>query len=156
FEERCTTLYQEALSKGLKLEDQTESGQILEKGILTITREAMIDFMRFKADKKSREAAAKEEAKEKLEGQAKEFEDKAAEQQKIVKSLLEQAQQAASPEDKTKREEEAKAAAKVLDEYRRNLRQLVDRAAAVAKEARTAQQEALESEKKADKGTARL
>src|SRR5262249_50122046 len=30
------------------------------------------------------------------------------------------------------------------------------RAAAVAKEARTAQQEALESEKKADKGTARL
>jgi len=36
------------------------------------------------------------------------------------------------------------------------MRQLVDQAAAVAKEAKQAQQEALESEKRADKGTARL
>ena len=36
------------------------------------------------------------------------------------------------------------------------MRQLVDQAAAVAKEAKQAEQEALESEKKADKGTAKL
>jgi hypothetical protein len=36
------------------------------------------------------------------------------------------------------------------------MRQLVDQAATVAREARQAEQEALESEKKAEKGTARL
>src|SRR5262245_43320388 len=36
------------------------------------------------------------------------------------------------------------------------MRQLVDQAAAVAKEAKQAQQEALDSEKKAEKGTAKL
>jgi hypothetical protein len=155
FEERCRTLYQEAQAKGLKLEDQTDDGKVVEKGILTVTREFMVEFMRFKADKKAAEAAAKSEAKEELEEQAKEFEDKAAQQQKVVKSLLEQSQQA-KPEDKAKLEQEAKAAVKVLEDYRKSMRQLVDQAATIAKEAKAAQQEALESEKKADKGTARL
>src|SRR5262249_37740462 len=70
-------------------------------------------------------------------------------------SLLEQTQQA-KPEDKAKLEQEAKEAAKVLEEYRRDMRQLVDQAQAAAKEARQAEQEALESEKKAEKGTAKL
>ena len=94
-------------------------------------------------------------AKEELEEKAKDFEDKAQEQQKIVKSLLEQSAQA-KPADKAKLEQEAKEAAKVLEEYRKNMRQLVDQAAVVAKEAKQAEQEALESEKKADKGTAKL
>jgi hypothetical protein len=155
FEEKCITLYQDVQNKGLKLDDGTDAGKVVEKGILTLTREFMIEFMRFKADKKAQEAAAKSEAKEELENQAKEFEDKAAEQQKVVKSLLEQSQQA-PPVDKAKLEQEAKEAAKVLEDYRKNMRQLVDQAAAVAKEAKAAEQEALESEKKADKGTARL
>jgi ABC-type transporter Mla subunit MlaD len=83
------------------------------------------------------------------------FEDKAQEQQKVVKSLLEQTQQA-GPEDKARLEAEAKEAAKVLEDYRKNMRQLVDQAATVAKEARLAQQEALDSEKRAEKGTAKL
>ena len=135
FEEKCTALYQEVLNKGVKLEDQTDAGKIVEKGILTRTREYMIEFMRFKADKKAAEAAAKSDAKEELEEQAKDFEDKAQEQQKVVKSLLEQTQQA-KPEQKAKLEQEAKEAAKVLEEYRKNMRQLVDQAAAVAKEAK--------------------
>ena len=155
FEEKCTKLYQDALAKGLKLDDETDGGKVLEKGILTQTREFMVEFMRWKADKKAAEAAAKSDSKEQLEEQAKKFEDKAQEQQKVVKSLLEQTQQA-SPEDKAKLEQEAKDAAKVLEDYRKNMRQLVDQAATVAREARQAQQEALESEKKADKGTAKL
>src|SRR5207302_1083071 len=135
FEERCTTLYQTVLSKGIKLEDDTDGGKVMEKGILTLAREFMIEYMRYKADKKAAEAAAKSEAKEGLEEQAKEFEDKAQEQQKVVKSLLEQSAQA-KPEDKAKMEQEAREAAKVLEEYRKNMRQLVDQAAAVAKEAR--------------------
>src|SRR5262249_2294542 len=67
---------------------------------------------------KAAEAAAKSEAKEDLEEQAKEFEDKAAEQQKVVKSLLEQTQQA-EPEDKAKLEQEARDAARVLEDYRK-------------------------------------
>src|SRR5262249_19691244 len=39
FEERCTTLYKDVLAKGLKLDDETEGGKVLEKGILTLTRE---------------------------------------------------------------------------------------------------------------------
>ena len=128
----------------------------MEKGILTRTREHMVEFMRYKADKKAAEAAAKSDVKEELEEKAKDFEDKAQEQQKVAKSLLEQSQQAAKPEAKAKLEQEAKEAAKVLEEYRKNMRQLVDQAAAVAKEAKQAEQEALESEKKADKGTAKL
>jgi hypothetical protein len=73
----------------------------------------------------------------------------------VVKSLLEQTQQA-GPEEKARLEKEAKEAAKVLEDYRKNMRQLVDQAATVAKEARLAQQEALDSEKKAEKGTAKL
>jgi hypothetical protein len=69
--------------------------------------------------------------------------------------MLEQSVQAA-PQDKAKLEQEAKEAAKVLEEYRKNMRQLVDQAAAAAKEARQAEQEALDSEKKAEKGTAKL
>ncbi len=155
FEEKCTALYQDVLNKGVKLEDQTDAGTIVEKGILTRTREFMVEFMRFKADKKAAEAAAKSDAKEELEEQAKDFEDKAQKQQSVVKSLLEQSAQA-SPKDKAKLEQEAKEAAKVLEEYRKNMRQLVDQAAAVAKEAKQAEQEALDSEKKADKGTAKL
>jgi hypothetical protein len=155
FEERCKTLYQDVLSKGLKLEDETDGGKVLEKGILTQTREFMVEFMRWKADRKAAEAAAKSDTREDLEEQAKKYEDKAQEQQKVVKSLLEQTQQA-SPEDKARLEAEAKEAAKVLEDYRKNMRSLVDQAATVAKEARLAQQEALESEKKADKGTAKL
>ena len=155
FEERCTTVYQDAQNKGLKLDDDSEGGKVLEKGILTVTRELMIEFMRFKADKKAAEAAAKSEAKEELEEKAKDFEDKAVEQQKVVKSLLEQAKQA-DPAKKAEVEQEARDAVKVLEDYRKNMRALVDQAAAVAKEAKTAQQEALDSEKKADKGTARL
>jgi hypothetical protein len=155
FEERCTALYQDVQSKGIKLEDETDAGTIVEKGILTLSREFMIEFMRYKADKKAAEAAAKSEAKEELEEQAKDFEDKAQEQQRVVKSLLEQSQQA-KPENKAKLEQEARDAAKVLEEYRKNMRQLVDQAAAVAKEAKVAEQEALESEKKADKSTAKL
>jgi len=101
FEEKCTALYQEVLNKGVKLEDQTDAGTIVEKGILTRTREFMVEYMRFKADKKAAEAAAKSEAKEELEEQAKGFEDKAQAQQKVVKSLLEQSQQA-KPENKAK------------------------------------------------------
>src|SRR5262249_5225423 len=138
-----------------KLEDATDGGKVVEKGIMTLTREFVVEFMRFKADKKAAEAAAKSKAKEGLEEEAKEFEDKAAEQQKGVKSLLEQSQ-TAKPEDKAKLEQEAKEAAKVLEEYRKSMRQLVDKAAAIAKEAKAAQDEAVESEKKADKGTARL
>jgi hypothetical protein len=155
FEERCVALYQEALSKGLKLEDATDGGKVLEKGILTLSREFMVEFMRWKADKKAAEAAAKSDTKEELEEAAKKYEDKAQEQQKVVKSLLEQTQQAA-PENKAKLEQEAREAAKVLEDYRKNMRQLVDQAATVAREARQAEQEALESEKKAEKGTARL
>jgi hypothetical protein len=155
FEERCTTVYQDAQNKGLKLDDETEGGKVLEKGILTTTRELMIEFMRFKADKKAAEAAAKSEAKETLEEQAKEFEDKAAEQQKVVKSLLEQAKQA-DPAKKAEVEQEARDAVKVLEDYRKSMRTLVDQAATVAREAKAAEQEALDSEKKADKGTARL
>ena len=47
-------------------------------------------------------------------------------------------------------------AVKVLEDYRKNMRSLVDQAATVAREAKAAEQEALDSEKKADKGTARL
>jgi hypothetical protein len=155
FEERCTALYQEIQNKGVKLEDDTDGSKVVEKGILTRTREFMIEYMKYKADKKAAEAAAKSDAKEELEGKAKEFEDKATEQQKVVKSLLEQSAQA-KPEDKVKLEQEAKQAAKVLDDYRKNMRQLVDQAAAVAKEAKQAQQEAIDSEKKAEKGTAKL
>jgi flagellar biosynthesis GTPase FlhF len=155
FEEKCKTLYQDVQSKGVKLEDNTDGGRVVEKGILTLTREFMVEFMRYKADKKAAEAAAKSEAKEALEEEAKDFEDKAQEQQKVVKSLLEQSAQAA-PQDKAKLEQEAKEAAKVLEEYRKNMRQLVDQAAAAAKEAREAEQEALDSEKKAEKGTAKL
>jgi hypothetical protein len=155
FEEKCKTLYSDALAKGLKLEDSTDGGKVLEKGILTQTREFMVEFMRWKADRKAAEAAAKSDVKEDLEEQAKAFEDRAQEQQKVVKSLLEQTQQA-SPEDKARLEQEAKEAAKVLEDYRKNMRQLVDQAATVAKEARLAQQEALDSEKRADKGTAKL
>jgi hypothetical protein len=155
FEEKCTALYQEVQNKGVKLEDQTDAGSIVEKGILTRTREFMVEFMRFKADKKAAEAAAKSDAKEELEEQAKEMEDKAAKQQSVVKSLLEQSAQA-KPESKAKLEQEAKEAAKVLEEYRKSMRQLVDQAAAVAKEAKAAEQEALESEKKAEKNNAKL
>jgi hypothetical protein len=155
FEEKCKTLYTEALSKGLKLDDETDGGKVLEKGILTLTREFMVEFMRWKADTKAQEAAAKSDVKEQLEEQAKQFEDKAQEQQKVVKSLLEQTQNA-TPEDKAKLEQEAKDAAKVLEDYRKNMRQLVDQAVTVAREARQAQQEAVDSEKKADKGTAKL
>ena len=151
----ASTLYQDALAKGLKLEDATDGGKVLEKGILTLSREFMVEYMRWKADRKAAEAAAKSDTREELEEQAKKFEDRAQEQQKVVKSLLEQTQQA-SPEDKAKLEAEAKEAAKVLEDYRKNMRQLVDQAATVAKEARLAQQEALESEKKAEKGTAKL
>ena len=51
---------------------------------------------------------------------------------------------------------EARDAVKVLEDYRKSMRQMVDQAAAVAKEAKQAQQEAIDSEKKAEKGTARL
>ena len=44
----------------------------------------------------------------------------------------------------------------MLEDYRKSMRQLVDQAATVAKEAKAAEQEALESEKKAEKGTAKL
>ena len=44
--------------------------------------------------------------------------------------------QQAEPEDKAKLEQEAKEAAKVLEDYRKNMRQLVDQAAAAAKEAK--------------------
>jgi len=44
----------------------------------------------------------------------------------------------------------------VLEEYRKSMRQLVDQAATISREAKVAEKEALESEKKADKGTARL
>src|SRR5580765_51250 len=155
FEERCTSLFQEVQSKGIKLDDDTDNGKVLEKGILTLTREFMIDFVRYKADKKAAEAAAMSDVKEDLEEKAKQFEDKAQEQQKVVKSLLEQTQQA-KPEDKAKLEQEAKEAVKVLEDYRKSMRQLVDQAAAAAKEAKAAEQEALESEKKAEKGTAKL
>jgi hypothetical protein len=155
FEEKCTKLYQESLAKGLKLDDETDAGKVLEKGILTLTREFMVEFMRWKADRKAAEAAAKSDTREVLEEEAKKFEDKAQEQQKVVKSLLEQTQQA-GPEDKARLEAEAKEAAKVLEDYRKNMRQLVDQAATVAKEARLAQQEALDSEKRAEKGTAKL
>jgi DNA repair exonuclease SbcCD nuclease subunit len=155
FEERCTALYQEVQSKGIKLEDDTDAGKVLEKGILTLTREHMIEYMRFKADQKAAEAAQKSEIREELEEQAKQLEDKAQEQQKVVKSLLEQTQ-TAKPEDKARLEAESKEAVKVLEEYRKSMRQMVDKAAAVAKEAKAAEQEALESEKKADKGTAKL
>src|SRR6266496_3895284 len=90
-----------------------------------------------------------------MDKQAKDREDKAAQQRKVVKALSEQSQQA-KPEEKAKLEQEARDAVKVLEDYRKNRRQVVDQAAAVAKEAKTAQQEALDSEKKADKGTARL
>src|SRR5262245_54175040 len=119
FEDRCTTIYKDAMSKGLKLDDDTDGGKVTEKGILTLTREFMIEFMRFKAEKKAAEAAAKSEAKEELEEQAKDFEDKAAQQQKVVKSLLEQSQ-SASPVDKARIESEAREAARVLEDYRKN------------------------------------
>jgi hypothetical protein len=155
FEEKCKTLYEEAQAKGLKLEDDTDAGRVIEPGILTRTRQMCIDFMRWKADRKAAEAAAKSETKEALEEPAKEFEDKAQEQQNVVKSLLEQSQQA-KPETKAKLEQEAKEAAKVLEDYRKNMRQRVDQAAQVAREAKAAEQEALDSEKKAEKGTAKL
>jgi hypothetical protein len=155
FEERCTALYQDVQSKGIKLEDETDAGRVIEKGIITLSREFMIEYMRHRADKKAAEAAAKVEVKEELEEKAKDFEDKAQEQQKVVKSLLEQSQQA-KPESKAKLEQEAREAAKVLEDYRKNMRQLVDQAAVVAKEAKAAEQEALESGKKAEKSTAKL
>ena len=155
FEEKCKSLYQDALAKGLKLEDATDGGKVLEKGILTLSREFMVEYMRWKADRKAAEAAAKSDTREVLEEQAKKFEDRAQERQKVVKSLLEQTQQA-SPEDKARLEVEAKEAAKVLEDYRKSMRSLVDQAATVAKEARLAQQEAVESEKRAEKGTAKL
>ena len=150
FEDKCLALYQDSLSKGLKLEDATDNGKVLEKGILALSREFMVEFMRWKADRKAAEAAAKSDTKEELEEKAKAFEDKAQEQQKVVKS------QQAKGEDKAKLEQEAKEASKVLEDYRKSMRQLVDEAATVAREARQAQQEALDSEKKADKGTAKL
>jgi len=155
YEDKCVALYQDAQGKGLKLDDETDGGKVLEKGILTLTREFMIQYMRDKAEQKAQEAAQKSEVREELEEQAKEFEDKAQEQQKVVKSLLEQSQ-TAKPEEKAKLEQEAKQAARVLEDYRKNMRQLVDQAAQVAREAKAAEQEALESEKKAEKGTAKL
>src|SRR5262249_49129198 len=50
FEERAMALYKDAQAKGLKLEDQTDGGKIIEKGVMTLTREFMVEFMRFKAD----------------------------------------------------------------------------------------------------------
>ena len=35
FEEKAKTLYTDALSKGLKLDDSTDGGKVLEKGIMT-------------------------------------------------------------------------------------------------------------------------
>jgi light-regulated signal transduction histidine kinase (bacteriophytochrome) len=78
-----------------------------------------------------------------------------AELQNVVKSLLEQSQQA-KPEEKAKLEQEARDAVKTLEDYRKNMRQLVDQVATVAREAKAAEQKALESGKKADKATARL
>src|SRR5262249_15584668 len=118
FEERCLKLYQDVQSKGIKLEDETENGKVLEKGIMTLTKEFMVGYMRERADKKAAEAAAKSETREALEEQAKSMEDKAQEQQKVVKSLLEQSAQA-KPEDKQKLEQEAREAAKVLEDYRK-------------------------------------
>jgi hypothetical protein len=78
FEEKCKTLYDDAQAKGLKLDDDTDAGRVVEKGILTRTREFMVEFMRWKADRKAAEAAAKSEAKEELEDKAKEFESSAS------------------------------------------------------------------------------
>lgn len=155
FEDKCLAVYTDAIAKGLKLEDDTEGGRTVEKGLLTVTRQFIVDYMRYKADRKAAEAAAKAETKDGLEEQAKEFEDKATTQQATVKTLLEKAKDA-TPEEKAKLEEEAKAAAKTLEEYRKSMRQLVDQAAAVAREQKEAEQEALAAEKKAEKGSARL
>src|SRR5262245_28496025 len=59
FEERCKALYQECQAKGLKLDDDVADGKVVEKGVMTRSRELMVDHMRFKADKKATEAAAK-------------------------------------------------------------------------------------------------
>ena len=67
FEEKCKTLYRDTLSKGLKLDDSTDGGKVLEKGIMTITREFIVEYMRWKAGRKAAEAAAKSDSHEQLE-----------------------------------------------------------------------------------------
>ncbi|MCI0376519.1 MAG: hypothetical protein L0215_02820 [Gemmataceae bacterium] len=77
-------------------------------------------------------------------------------QEQVDQAAQLSAEQQAEVMAEAKKEQEARDAVKVLEEYRKNMRNLVDQAATIAKQAKAAEQEALESEKKADKGTAKL
>jgi hypothetical protein len=156
YEDKCRELYANVQAKGLKLEDTRESGAVTEKGILTLTREFMTEFLRYKSGVRAAEAAVKRQEAESLEGAAKVVEDKTTQQQAVVKELLGKAAAEQDPEAKAKAEAEAKAADKVLQDYRKDMRALVDAAAAKAKEARAAQTEADTTERKAEKQDARL
>ena len=155
FEERVKAVYAKCASTKLRLKDTKEEGKVVEKGVETVCREVVVEYMRWKADRKAAEAAERAKVSEEAMEEAKGLEDKATQQQAVVKSLLETAAKA-EPEDKAKLEAEAKKAMDVLQDYRKELRQMVEIASTEAKEARLAQQEALESEKKADKGSAKL
>jgi len=156
YEDKCKERYQSAMAKGLKLEDQNESGRVIEKGILTLTREHMVDYMRFKADCKAAEAAAKAKERAGVEEQAKELEGEADKQQQVVKSLLAQQAAAQTPEEKGKLEAAAKEAARLLEEHRKGMRTMIDRAAEIARAEKAASQEAADSEKRAEKGERKL
>jgi hypothetical protein len=156
FEEKAKALYTNCASTGLKLEDTKEDGRVTEKGIMTVVREFMVEYMRAKADQKAAEAAERAKVSEEAMEEAKVMEDKATQQQAVVKSLLDTAAKAEAPEDKARLEVEAKKAMEVLTAYRKEVRDMVDIANTEAKAARLRQQEALEAEKRADKGTAKL
>lgn len=155
FEDKCRELYQSAQAKGLKLDDNKDGSKVLEKGITTLTREHAIAYLAFKSDKASKEAAKLSEAKEEAQGAAKVLEDKATAQQGVVKSLLEQSKEAATPEEKAKLEAAAKEAERELAESRKAMRAMIDQAAEKARLEKLADQEALEAAKKAEKLEAR-
>jgi len=147
---------EQIVAKGLKLDDDKDGSKVLEKGILTVCRQHMIAYLAFKSDKASTEAAKLGNAKDEAQDKAKDMEDKATQQQAVVKSLLEQTKTATTPEDRAKAEADAKEAAKVLDEYRKSTRALIDQAAETARLEKLADQEATESAKKAEKLEARM
>lgn len=156
FEDRAKGMYAAMQSSGAKLKDEVVDGKVVEKGITTLMRELMVEYNKDRAERLAKEAAAKLSAKEKLEDEAKKVEDKAKAQQGVLTSVLEQAAKEADPASKAKLNDAAKEAREALDKIRADMRAKIDAANAVAKEARTIQAEAVDAEKKAEKGEAKL
>src|SRR5262249_43771347 len=59
--------------QGSSGEGATEGGKVTEKGIMTLSREFMVEFLRYRADQMAAKASAKSKAKEGLEEEAKQL-----------------------------------------------------------------------------------